>query len=137
MRQLVLFVSFAVFGTALTVVGAMLSGMAEGSAAAMAIFGSPFTLLSVMAWWSVVTWTIVGALIAARRLRWARVVVILHYLCAPFAVYGSLRNPGDWREDWRLQQLTCHDEGWICVLLLLPYVAGQIGVWSALRREKV
>jgi len=114
----------------------MLSGMAEGSFAAWAVFGSPLTLLPPMFLGPAVTWIGVGALVAAKRAKVARLVVALHYLGAPLAVYRSLRSPGDWTEDWRRLRMTCADDGWVCFVLVVPYLAGQIATWSVIRRQR-
>jgi len=140
-------ITYLVIAVMLTASAAMLSGMAEGSFAAFAIFGSPFTVVPFLLIPPFVTWLVLPVLLFGACPQRARWLLLAHFVAAPVAVFIHMRRLGDWNEELRLLELRCNaadsvivktmftDRSW-GILLVLPYVAAHLVTWRAFRRIK-
>jgi hypothetical protein len=122
------------YGILLQITGGMLAGMGEGPAVAGAVFGSPFTLVPVVLFIFPI-WFVIGYLLEKNRVKAAERWLQCHYVLAPFAVYAQLAPQG-FSTNWhRFIRLTL-DEPVTSLILVVPYIVGQVLTWRIIQRMK-
>jgi hypothetical protein len=129
--MMLLFVSY---GVLLQITGGMLAGMGEGPAVEGAVFGSPFTLVPVVPF-IFPTWVVIGYLLEKNRVKAVERWLLSHYVFAPFAIYAQLAPGGFWRNWDRFLGMTMAEPA-VTLLLIAPYVIGQVITWRTVRRMK-
>jgi len=132
-RSVRMLVSYGAYGAVLTLLGLLSTGMGEGSSAIFAAFGSPFSLVGPLFVLSpFITWFVIGGWVATNKRLVGATLLVMHYLLIVPAVRANLREPGNWANDTRLLRLACGQDK--CLLLMTPYIVGQLITWVLLVR---